>query len=301
MELLQDRWDEGKFLCVGLDSAKAKLPKSVRTMPGQANRQVTFNLEIIKATRDLVCAYKPNIAFYEAEGPAGIRALEETILLANAAAPGVPVILDYKRGDIGNTNDGYVASAFDRLGADAVTVSPYLGQEALKPFLELENKGIIVLVRTSNPGAGEFQDLMVPVESYAKAKELHLDDAVSGYMNGCDRAPQVPLYQLVAASVAHRWNTNGNCCIVVGATAPSELAEVRRIVGDLPILIPGVGSQGGDLEEAIRAGANSRGQGMIVNLSRSVLFASSGADYAEAARAELQRVHDQGSAILAAR
>jgi orotidine-5'-phosphate decarboxylase len=235
-----------------------------------------------------------------AEGPTGIRALEETILMIHAAAPGVPVILDYKRADIGNTNAGYVTSAFDRLGADAVTVNPYFGQEALAPFLGCTDKGIVVLVRTSNPGAGEFQDRMVEVDSLAEAKELHLESAEAAHMNGCERSPHVPMYQYIAGSVAHRWNTNGNCCAVVGATAPEELAKVRRIVGDMPILIPGVGKQGGDLGAAIRAGVNSKGTGIIVNNSSAVLFASSGEDYAEAARAVTQQMHDEGTAVLAA-
>lgn len=231
----------------------------------------TFNREIVEATGDLVCAFKLNAAFYEARGAEGFEDLKVTIQRANEAFPRVPVILDAKRADIGNTNEGYVKMAFEYLGVDAITVHPYLGREALQPFLDQKDKGIIVLARTSNPGAGEFQDL-----------KIHESGTIG----------EQPLYQVVARRVATEWNKNSNCAVVVGATYPEELQIVRGIVGDMPILIPGIGAQGGEIEPTVKAGRDSRGQGMIINLSRSVLYASSGEDFAEAARAEVLRVHN---------
>lgn len=271
MDMLQAKWDEGKFVCVGLDSAPGKMPESCGRSYGRA--QTGFNSEIVRATGDLVCAYKPNTAFYEAGGPNGIAGLKSTIEKIRTLAPDVPVILDAKRADIGNTNQGYVELAFDYLGADAVTVHPYLGMEAMRPFLDRADKGVIVLCRTSNPGAGEFQDLPL-----FEDMEFHFGTH--------------PLYQQVARNVARDWNYNGNCAVVVGATYPGELAEVRKIVGDMPILIPGIGAQGGDLEATVSAGRDSKGQGMIVNSSRGIIFASSGEDFAEAARVETQKLHD---------
>jgi len=261
--LLEKKWDEGKFLCVGLDTDLEKIPDSAQKDSTRAT-MVAFNRAIVDATKDIVCAYKPNSAFYEARGDEGFAALRETTQYILDQAPDVPVILDAKRADIGSTNKGYVDSIFHYLQMDAVTVHPYLGSEALKPFLERKDKGIFVLCRTSNGGAGELQDLLTEGE---------------------------PLYKKVAHLVAEKWNTNGNCGVVVGATYPEELAEVRKIVGDMPILIPGVGAQGGDLEKAVQAGKDSRGKGMIVATSRSIIFASHSADFAEAARAEASKLH----------
>jgi len=259
MELLKAKWAEGKFVCVGLDSEFDKIPQSAHQSGNEravsvSNTIVAFNRRIVEATKDLVCAYKPNAAFYEAHGDEGSAALQRTIADIHAIAPDVPVILDYKRGDIGNTNTGYVEAAFNFMHADAVTVHPYLGAEALKPFLEKTDKGIIVLCRTSNPGAGEFQDLRIFVEEGMNTHTL-------------------PLYQVVAENIAKKWNTNGNCAVVVGATYPNELREIRRIVGDMPILIPGIGAQGGDVEKTVSAGKDSRRQGMIINSSRGIIFA----------------------------
>ena len=278
MEMLKARWAEGKFVCVGLDSEFGKIPESALRSGNEscvsvANTIVAFNRVIVEATKDTVCAYKPNIAFYEAHGDEGIVALHRTIVDIHAIAPDVPVILDAKRADIGNTNNGYVKMAFEYFGADAITVHPYLGAEALKPFLQMPHKGIIVLCRTSNPGADEFQDLQVLVGEGIQTTSK-------------------PLYRVVAKNVAEHWNKNGNCAVVVGATYPKELAEVRKIVGDMPILIPGIGAQGGDLEESVNAGKDSKNQGMIINSSRGIIFASSGEDFAEAARRETQKLHD---------
>lgn len=269
MALLRAKWDERKFVCVGLDPDLAKMPECVRS-EYEADTIVSFNKAIVDATKDLVCAYKPNVAFYEAYGSAGITGLRRTIEYINTVAPDVPVILDAKRADIGNTNAGYVDSAFKYLGADAITVHPYLGAEALQPFLDCEDKGIIVLCRTSNRGASEFQDKSVSV--------------VPGF--------NMPLYQYVARQVATEWNKNGNCMLVVGATYPGELQKVRSIVGDMPILIPGIGAQGGDVEKTVLAGKDSRRQGMIINSSRGIIYASSGPDFAEAAREETFKLHN---------
>lgn len=225
------------LLCVGLDSDVAKIPHNLKS---DTTPQFTFNRAIIDATHDLVCAYKPNSAFYEARGAQGIAELKMTCDYLRKAYPDIVVILDAKRGDIGSTNDGYVSFAFEYLGADAITLSPFLGKEALGPFLERKDKGCIILCRTSNSGAGEFQD---------------------------------GLSEKIAKNVAAEWNTNNNCALVVGATYPEELAQVRGIIGDMPILLPGIGAQGADVKKAIQAGLNSQKAGLIVNASRSILFA----------------------------
>ncbi|MDO8649759.1 MAG: orotidine-5'-phosphate decarboxylase [Candidatus Berkelbacteria bacterium] len=286
MQKLQAKWDEGKFVCVGLDSELAKIPDSAKGKDDERTL-VNFACAIVDSTRDLVCAYKPNIAFYEAE-PEGVYALDQIINHIRHVAPGVPVILDAKRGDIGNTNKGYVKAAFEQLWVDAITVSPYLGREAMQPFLDRADKGIFVLCRTSNPGAGEFQDLEVRTPVPADAEYV---------MPTSDSS--MPVYQYVARQVAKDWNSNGNCGLVVGATYPDELRQVRKIVGDMPILIPGLGAQGGDLEATVKTGKNSRNQGIIINSSRGIIFASSGDDYTEVARHETQHLHDQITAALA--
>lgn len=270
-KMLEARWAMGNFVCVGLDSEITKIPEVARRASKWKDVDIfetltSFNRRIVEATFDLVCAYKPNIAFYEMHGDIGIAALERTIEDIQFIAPDVPVILDAKRGDIGSTNMGYVTSAFDIFMADAITVHPYLGAEALAPFLAHADKGIFVLCRTSNPGAGEFQDLPIGEEK---------------------------LYHVLARHVAQHWNKNGNCALVVGATYPEELADIRGIVGSMPILILGIGAQGGDVAATVRAGRDSQGQGMIINASRSIIFASSGADFVQAARNETQRLRDE--------
>jgi orotidine-5'-phosphate decarboxylase len=262
---LEACWQRDNFICVGLDSDYEQLPDVIKVGRSVDDALFHFNREIIDATHDLVCAYKPNAAFYEAQGDAGWHALINTVRYVREMYAHIPVILDAKRADIGSTNLGYVQSAFDYLGVDAITVHPYLGKEALAPFLARKEKGIIVLVRTSNPGAGEFQDL--PVGSQ-----------------------QEPLYMVVARHVAQDWNGNGNCAIVVGATYPDELRRARELVGDIPILIPGIGAQGGEVAATVIAGQDSRGWGMIINASRSVIFASRVSDFAEAARAATEQL-----------
>lgn len=281
-DMVRARWDKGLFLCVGLDSDFDKLPKAPEVY-GTADPVRKFNEKIIEATADVACCFKINIAFYAGRGYAGWLALRDTIAFIHEMFPDVPVILDFKRGDIGNTNLGYVAEAFGLFKADAVTVHPYLGQEAMQPFLDYEDKAIFVLCKTSNPGAGEFQDLMVTVtdEAFNEISQAQPADSDGFFM-----PRSMPLYQYVAHRVRY-WNRkNKNCALVVGATFPEELAEVRKIAGDMPILIPGIGAQGGDLEKSVAAGKDSKGEGMIFNSSREVIFASSGPDFADAARAK---------------
>lgn len=291
-ELLEAKWAENKFVCVGLDSDSSKMPKILHSSCNSlAGMFMTFNSEIVNATKDIVLAYKPNIAFYEAHGEDGWRALKWTVKRINEYAPDVPVILDAKRADIGNTNNGYVKMAFEDLKVDAITVHPYLGgPEALKPFLDREDKGIIVLCRTSNPGAKEFQDLAVSVDG-KEGEEL--SQAGPGWSCNVVTGYSVPFFKHVAYKVSHDWNMKGNCSIVAGATYPEELADIRKIVGDMPILIPGIGAQGGDVEKTVKSGINSNRNGMIINSSRGIIFASSDKDYAEAARREAQKLHDQ--------
>lgn len=255
-ELLEGRWRHGNFLCIGLDSELEKIPESARKASA-SETIIAFNKKIVDATKDLVCAFKPNPAFYEAQGEDGWIALRETINYILETAHEVPVILDAKRGDIDNTNLAYAASAFDRLRVDAVTVQPFLGGEPLQSFFRRAEKGIIVLCHTSNPGAGEIQNLIINNEL---------------------------LYKVIARLATTKWNGNGNCCVMVGATYTEELREVREIVGDMTILTAGIGSQNGDLAKTIKAGMSSKGAGLIVNASRSVIFASKGRDFADAAR-----------------
>ena len=254
LQQLERAWEKNNSLvCVGLDPEIERFPAHVRAMPSPIFQ---FNRSIIDATADLVCAYKPQFAHYaayEAEDQ-----LERTIEYIHRVHPGVPVILDAKRGDIGNTAERYAIEAFERYGADAVTVNPYLGGDSLEPFLRHSERGVIVLCRTSNPGAIELQDLEVRGR---------------------------PLYQVVAELAARRWNSRGNCLLVVGATYPRELGEVRAIVGDMPLLVPGIGAQGGDVEQVVANGRTRSGTGLIVSSARAILYASAGEDFEQAARA----------------
>ncbi len=259
-ELLRAHFAAGRHLVVGLDTDPARLPESLAPGASPAERVVEFNRRIVAGTADLACAYKPNAAFYEALGEDGFHVLEETIATVRDRAPDAAVILDAKRADIGSTNAGYVTAAFDQLGADAVTVHPYLGGEALVPFLERTDKLIFVLARTSNPGAGEFQDLV---------------------------SDGVPLYRHVARAVAGGWNAAGNCGLVVGATYPDEMQAIREdIPAEMPILIPGVGAQGGDVAAVVAANREAGSDAFLIAASRSIVYASSGEDFAGAARTE---------------
>jgi orotidine-5'-phosphate decarboxylase len=247
------------LLCIGLDTDYTKLPPQFQDA---ANPQFTFNCWIIDQTHPFASAYKPNIAFYEARGDAGLHDLKLTIDYLREKHPDILTICDAKRADIGTTNAGYVTAIFDWLGFDAITLHPYLGKEALQPFLDRADKGCIVLCRTSNPGAGEFQDLQV---------------------NG------VPLWQTVAERVACDWNSNQNCILVVGATYPDEMRQIRALVGDMTFLVPGIGMQGGSVEETVRSGLNRIGKGLIINSSRGIIFADDPAQAARQLRDEINK------------
>ena len=259
---LTEAWARNDSLvCVGLDPEIERMPAA---LAAEASPIFQFNKAIIDATADLVCAYKPQFAHYaacEAEDQ-----LERTIEYIHRTYPSIPVILDAKRGDVGNTAERYAIEAFERYGADAVTVNPYLGGDSLEPFLKYQNKGVIILCRTSNPGARDVQDLQV----------------------GSRR-----VYHAIAELAAQRWNSRGNCALVVGATYARELAEIREIVGDMPFLVPGVGAQGGDVHQAVTNGRTRGGTGLIISSSRAILYASAGADFAQAARTATVTLRDQ--------
>ncbi len=257
-KLDQIQTQSNSLVCVGLDSDIAKLPS--RFLKAE-HPQFEFNKWIIDQTHDLVCAYKPNSAFYEARGAAGLIELEMTLEYLHHNYSEVITIDDAKRADIGNTNNGYVQAIFDQLGFDAVTLHPYLGQEALQPFLDRADKGCIILCRTSNPGAGEFQDLAV-----GKTKK--------------------PLWQTIAEQVNQTWNQHQNCLLVVGATYPQEMKVIRQLVGEMTFLVPGIGAQGGDIEAVLAVGLNSQKRGLIINSARAIIFADD-------PRQETQKLRDE--------
>ncbi|HEX7384915.1 MAG TPA: orotidine-5'-phosphate decarboxylase [Burkholderiaceae bacterium] len=262
MQALKQRWsDAGSLVCVGLDPEPAKFPAHLRS---HADAVFEFNRAIVDATAEFACCFKPQIAHFAALGTED--ALARLIAHIHAWHPGVPVILDAKRGDIGSTARQYVAEAFARYRADAVTVNPYLGRDSVQPFLDHADKGVVILCRTSNSGAGDLQDLDVGGR---------------------------PLYQRVAEKVAREWNGHGNCALVVGATWPEQLAEVRAIVGDLPFLVPGVGAQGGDVAKLVAAGKTAAGDGLVISSSRAILYASTGEDFADAARDAARALRDE--------
>ncbi len=253
MESLRAAWHRNNSLvCVGLDPEPSRFPPS---FADDSDAVFHFCRDIVDATADLVCCFKPQIAHFAALGAED--ALQRLIAHIHNHQPGVPVILDAKRGDIGSTAQHYASEAFDRYEADAVTVNPYLGRDSLQPFLDRADKGVVILCRTSNAGAGDLQDLDVGGR---------------------------PLYQHVADQVAKEWNANGNCLLVTGATYPEQLAEVRAIVGDLPLLVPGIGAQGGDVEAVLRNGQSSDGAGLLISSSRAILYAGNDDDFANASR-----------------
>ena len=257
--LRQIQIKQNSLLCIGLDVDEGKIPAHLSTMNNPA---LEFNRQIIEATHDLVCAYKPNLAFYEAMGEIGITTLRETLKLIPKS---VLTIGDGKRGDIGNTAERYAKSLFDDFGFDSVTLNPYMGFDSVEPFLTNPEKGVFILALTSNSGSKDFQRLKVGAK---------------------------PLYEKVVHT-AKKWNKNQNIGLVVGATHPIELKRIRKIVPDMPILIPGIGKQGGDLKAAIRYGCDNHGQLAIINASRSIIYASSGKDFAEAARAEAKKMVEE--------
>ncbi|CAM2194422.1 Orotidine 5'-phosphate decarboxylase [Paraburkholderia kururiensis] len=262
IQTLNDAWQRANsLLCVGLDPEPSKFPGA---LANRSDAIFEFCRTIVDATAPYACAFKPQIAYFAAH-----RAedqLEALIAHIHAHHPGLPVILDAKRGDIGSTAEQYAREAFERYAADAVTVNPYMGFDSIEPYLAHAGKGVIVLCRTSNPGGSDLQFL--------------------------DTGGR-PLYQVVAQLAAQKWNVGGQLGLVVGATFPKEIEVVRGIVGDMPLLIPGVGAQGGDVEATVRAGRTAAGTGMLINSSRAIIYAGKGDDYAQAAARAAQETRDK--------
>ena len=248
------------LLCVGLDPDPAKFPAHLKRGGARDDNAILeFCTAIVDATADLVCAFKPQIAYF-----AACRAedqLEALIAHIHEKHPGIPVILDAKRGDIGSTAEQYASEAFERFQADAVTVNPYMGRDSLEPWLAWRDKGVILLCRTSNPGGSDLQFLEV------------------GNTSGGEK-----LYERVARLAANEWNSSGQIALVVGATFPGEIARVREVVGDMPLLVPGIGAQGGDIEATVSAGRTPDGTGLMINSSRAILYAGQDQGFAAAAR-----------------
>lgn len=247
------------LVCVGIDSEFEKLPEKFKKMK---NPQFEFNKWIIDQTHEFAAAFKANIAFYDARGDQGLKELKMTMDYLVEKYSDIFRVCDSKRGDIGNTNNGYVEEILDWLNFDAMTLHPYMGKESLQPFLDRKDKGLIVLCRTSNPGAGELQDLLIDGK---------------------------PLWQIVAEKVRDVWNENNNCLLVVGATVSEEAGKIRQIVGDLTFLMPGAGAQGGDIEATVKASLNSQKKGFILNSSRGIIFAENPAEEAKKLRDEINK------------
>ena len=261
IESLNAAWvKNNSLLCVGLDPDPAKFPAHLKSRPEAI---FEFCARIAAATADLVCCFKPQIAYFAAQRAE--NQLEALIAHIHATHPGIPVILDAKRGDIGSTAEQYAVEIFERYQADAITVNPYMGRDSVEPYLAYPDKGVILLCRTSNPGGSDLQFLNV----------------------GMADQPE-KLYERVARLVAREWNANGQCALVVGATFPGEIAQVREIVGDLPLLVPGIGAQGGDVQATVQAGRTASGCGLMINSSRAILYAGIADDtetgFADAAR-----------------
>lgn len=269
---LAQAWqDNNSLLCVGLDPDPAKFPSHLR---GKPDAIFEFCSAIVDATADLACAFKPQIAYFAAN-----RAedqLEALIARIHERHPGIPVILDAKRGDIGNTAEQYAIEIFERYQADAVTINPYMGRDTVEPWLAYKDKGVILLCRTSNPGGSDLQFLNV-------SASVGADGTGRPQGRKCP-AEGTPLFERVAHLVADEWNGNGQCALVVGATFPAELGRVREIVGEMPLLVPGIGAQGGDIEATVKSGKATNGTGLMINSSRAILYAGKGEDYADAAR-----------------
>ena len=267
MTALEAAWRQrNSLLCVGLDPDPARFPAHLQ---GRPHAILEFCTQIVDATADLVCCFKPQIAYFAAR-----RAedqLEALIEHIHARHPGIPVVLDAKRGDIGSTAEQYAVEAFERFKADAITVNPYMGRDSIDPYLAYPDKGVILLCRTSNPGGSDLQFLDVG---------------------------ELKLYEHVARLVAEEWNASGNCGLVVGATFPAEIARVRALIGDMPLLVPGIGAQGGDIAATLAAGLSTHGAGLMINSSRAILYAGKDEDFAAAAR---QAALDTRDAINAQR
>jgi orotidine-5'-phosphate decarboxylase len=277
------------LLCVGLDADFAKIPKRFLDMEFP---QFEFNKWIIEETHEFVSAFKPNSAFYEARGDAGIRELKMTMEYLIKNHPNIVTILDAKRGDIGNTNNGYVEFIYNWLGFDAVTIYPYLGKEAVQPFLDRADKGVIILCRTSNPGAKDFQDLRVLEETESQISALFSPSAGDTLADkNFQELPPLgkPLWQVISEKVSQEWNENKNCMLVVGATYPEEMKKIREIVGDMLFLVPGVGAQGGSIKEVMESGADKNGLGLIINSSRGIIFSENPKEEARKLRDEIRK------------
>jgi len=257
MTALADAWRQhDSLLCVGLDPDPARFPAHLK---GRPDAIFEFCAGIVDATADLACCFKPQIAYFAAQrAEAQLEALIDHI---HDRHPAVPVILDAKRGDIGSTAEQYAIEAFERYRADAITLSPYMGRDSVEPYFAYPDKGVILLCRTSNAGGSDLQ-----------------------FLNVAGGAGEERLFERVARLVAEEWNASGNCALVVGATFPTEIARVRELTGDMPLLVPGIGAQGGDIEATVKAGRSAAGTGLMISSSRAILYAGQGEDYADAAR-----------------
>ncbi|MBF6616844.1 MAG: orotidine-5'-phosphate decarboxylase [Candidimonas sp.] len=267
IEKLAKAWaTSGSMLTVGLDPDPQRFPAELQ---GHPDAIFEFCRAIVDVTAQYACAIKPQIAYFSAE-----RAEDQLEALCDYVRehhPDLPIILDAKRGDIGSTAQQYAREAFERYQANAVTVNPYMGSDSITPYLEWDDKGVIILCRTSNPGGSDLQFI--------------------------ESADGTPLYLRVAALAADRWNGNGQCALVVGATFPEEIAKVRARVADMPLLIPGIGAQGGDIPSTVKAGLDSQGTGMMINSSRAILYASTGDDWRVAAALAARQTRDAINAV----
>ena len=253
---------QNSLLCVGLDPDPSKFPAHLKNQKNQPEAIFEFCQNIVDATADLVCCFKPQIAYFAAHHAED--ALSALIAHIHHKHPGIPVILDAKRGDIGSTAEQYAVEIFERYQADAITANPYMGRDSVAPYLAYAGKGVILLCRTSNPGGSDLQSLDVFSQNVLGSKS----SSSSG-------APVVTrkLYEHVASIVANEWNESGQCALVVGATFPEEIARVRAIVGNMPLLVPGIGAQGGDIRATVQAGQTAAGCGLMINSSRAILYA----------------------------
>lgn len=314
-EQLEEKWAEGKFVCVGLDPDWWKLPPHLLKVAKHSrinnfhlrdNVLTKFLADIIDATADTAVAFKPNKAFYEyRKSFEGV--LETMVGYIHAKYPTVPVIGDIKDADIGNTNKGYAEMAFDRYEFDAITTNPYFGQDTYQPFLRYPGKGLIVLCKTTNPGAGFYQDAPIVLEHYMRQQDINgtplTQDEYRSLLGASEARTQrerelfgpstVPLYWIIALRTAMIARENPNIGLVVGTTHPEAFLPVRYLTMDTPFLIPGIGTQGGDLEATLKYAKDSKGQGMIINSSSGIIFASKDEDFAEAAKAATLKLHQE--------
>ncbi len=308
IDQLQAKWNQGKFISVGLDPDPEKLPLPFQEPSNYIGSDFTqFCKAIIDATANIAAAYKPNSAFFERlQAGEGEAALEEVVDYIHTSYPDVPVIGDVKRADIGNTNKGYAEMAFERFGFDAITTNPYFGEDTYDPFLNYPGKGLFILCKTTNKGAGLYQDAPVHLPTYQDLqkeggvpfndKDYQLAIAAAQEYSGFHTTTSdlyLPLYYLVTLRTSIMARENPNTGLVIGATHPEAFEPVRRLAPDLPFLIPGIGTQGGDLEKTLKYAPNSKGQGIIINSASAILYASSGEDFAEAAKEATLKLHNQ--------